>query len=152
MKKLIFIPFILLIIFSCTNQRVKNLQEENRQLKDRIDTLSTWLAKERVERSISEYKPGANRTPEEQELLEAGAYLAAKKFVGQNLKSPSTAKFAKYGDENTSVTSNGNQFSVRLWVDAQNTLGAMVREIFLVEMIYDSASDSWNLIKITSLQ
>lgn len=56
----------------------------------------------------------------------------AKKEIEKNLKAPSTAKFQK-DDEIYVISSKGN-FYVTLYVDAQNSFGAMIRQTFEVEV------------------
>ena len=47
------------------------------------------------------------------------AFVIAKNIVNSNLKSPSTAKFCSTSD--ATITRSGNTWTVRGWVDAQNS-------------------------------
>ena len=73
------------------------------------------------------------------------APYAALKFVEQNLKSPSTAKFSRnpYVDKK-----DDNVFIVKSYVDAQNSFGAMIRENYEVKLRYDESTRSWILIDL----
>lgn len=58
----------------------------------------------------------------------AGAYLACEGFVSSSLKAPSTAEFEGYSP--AAISSAGNRYTVRSYVDAQNSFGAMIRTDF----------------------
>lgn len=63
------------------------------------------------------------------------SYVAAKQFISDRLKAPSTAKFQPY-DESI-VKTNGELYQVTLWVDAENSFGAKIRSKFIVMIKYD---------------
>ncbi len=70
-----------------------------------------------------------------------GAYVAAKKFIKQRLKAPSTAKFESV--TKCKITDVGNNiFYVHIKVDAQNSYGAMIRKTFSVE-VECTGEDYW---------
>ena len=71
------------------------------------------------------------------------AYVAAKQFVTQKLKSPSTAKFPPNYDAQISNLGSG-RFSVSGYVDSQNSFGAIVRTKYTV-IILKNSSTSWKL-------
>lgn len=67
---------------------------------------------------------------------ELGACWAlAKDVVKSNLKSPSSAKFPfSYGSDGVTITKSGNTYTVKAWVDADNSFGANIRSNFTVTM------------------
>jgi len=56
---------------------------------------------------------------------EIAAYLACEDFTRQVLRSPSTAEFP--GRREATITTRGQEWVVRAYVDAENAFGAMVR-------------------------
>lgn len=59
------------------------------------------------------------------------AYNYAEKYVKQNLKSPTTAKFPGLHEKNSHIKELGNnKYEINSWVDSQNSFGAMVRTKF----------------------
>lgn len=77
------------------------------------------------------------------------AYIMAKDFIKDRLKSPSTAKFASYSDSKTNVTYNKNEgyYTVTVWVDSQNSFGAMLRKTFQAK-VRPTNNDIWELVSI----
>lgn len=65
------------------------------------------------------------------------AITIAEKEVKAQLKSPSTAKFSAASE--TSVTRSGNTWRVTGWVDAQNGLGATLRNSYTVKIEFASS-------------
>lgn len=67
---------------------------------------------------------------------ELGACWAlATESVKNSLKSPSTAEFPfSYNSSGVSITKTGEIYTVKGWVDAQNSFGAMIRNDFIVKM------------------
>lgn len=61
---------------------------------------------------------------------DAEAWACAQNIVEGNLKSPSTAKFCKITE--ATITHSGDKYTVKGWVDAQNSFGATVRQNFTV--------------------
>ena len=79
------------------------------------------------------------------------AWVMAKSFVKEYLKSPSTADFGgtftDYQDPEQCVTYMGdNTYHVRGWVDAQNSFGGTVRTNFLLKLKYNG-NESWSLLE-----
>ncbi|WP_350357523.1 hypothetical protein [Paraburkholderia fungorum] len=86
------------------------------------------------------------------------AYVYSKDYVEQNLKAPSSAKFAGYTDSRVnrlmarfehshdgkivSVPKLGCTFRVTSYVDSQNSFGAMLRMHYQVEI--EIAGDHWS--------
>jgi len=64
------------------------------------------------------------------------AMTIARKIVKNNLKSPSTAKFCDTTD--ASISCSGNTWTVRGWVEAQNSFGAVIRNNFTVKITFTS--------------
>jgi hypothetical protein len=62
------------------------------------------------------------------EIKDSQACGIAEKFVSNRLKAPSTAKFPW----SCNAIKNGNQWTVRGYVDAQNSFGAMLRSHYTV--------------------
>ena len=83
------------------------------------------------------------------------AWVMAKQFVKDALKSPGTADFGSpfkdYQDPKTHVTElGGGKFQVTGWVDAQNGFGATVRNNFTVT-VQNTGGDNWRTIEGPSL-
>ncbi len=77
------------------------------------------------------------------------AWVMAQQFVEDRLKSPSTADFGSafgdYQDPEKVVTDlGGDKFSVRAWVDSQNSFGATIRTHFVCEVEY-LGNERWQL-------
>lgn len=71
----------------------------------------------------------------DEEMLEA--WTRSKKFVMKRLKCPSTAKFAidwKEDPDTHILDWPGGEYSVRGWVDSQNSYGAMIRTKFHLKL------------------
>jgi hypothetical protein len=85
-----------------------------------------------------------------QERERADAYFAACEFVRKQLKAPRTAKFPTDGlfsghRAAEFVTSGRNhEYTVRAWVDAENSFGAMIRTEFVCRLRANGAG-SWTL-------
>jgi outer membrane lipoprotein-sorting protein len=73
----------------------------------------------------------------------------AKTFVTQSLKAPSTAKWPTCREqEQTFVSNAGNVWTVRSWVDAQNSFGAAIRTTYMIEMRYTPATNTWQVLDL----
>ena len=70
------------------------------------------------------------------------AIVIAKKTVKNNLKSPSTADFCSTSE--ATITCDGNTWTVKGWVDAQNSFGATLRSNFTVKFTFTS-SDKYTI-------
>ena len=89
-----------------------------------------------------------NNRPPSPGLDKFGAYLTSQKFVKDRLKSPSTAKFCDFDEAVVSTTGEDNRtdpgrdsYTVRGWVDAQNSFGAVLRNRFICKL--HKAGDTW---------
>lgn len=75
-------------------------------------------------------------------------WLLSKDEVKQQLKSPSSAKFPfSYADEDVMITKSGNTYTVKSWVDAENSFGAKIRCNFDVklEKIGSGKNAKWSI-------
>ena len=50
------------------------------------------------------------------------------------MKSPSSAKFPYVGNDGVSVKKEGDLVTIVAWVEADNSFGAAVRNVFIVEL------------------
>lgn len=73
-----------------------------------------------------------------------GAWVMAKSFVEDRLKSPSSAKFPWYSEDRVTRLDEC-AFLVEGYVDAQNSFGATIRTDFLLRLKYMRGSDSYRL-------
>lgn len=64
------------------------------------------------------------------------AFVIAENAVKEKLKAPSTAQFCTTTE--ATIGRNGNTWTVKGWVDAQNGYGAMVRANFVVTFTFAS--------------
>lgn len=67
------------------------------------------------------------------------AMVIAEKVVKDNLKSPSTAEFCKSSEYTVSCV--GNTWTVKGYVDAQNSFGATLRNNFTVKFTFSSSNE-----------
>lgn len=79
---------------------------------------------------------------------DTGAWTVCQKFVSQELKAPSTAKYPRQSQA-TITALTPLRYRVTSYVDAQNSFGAMLRQPFVCEAVYDG-NDQWTraLVKI----
>lgn len=78
-----------------------------------------------------------------------GAWAYATLFVEQELKAPSTAKFEYAAASNGKVVmTSQNKYTVKSYVDSQNSFGAMLRQYFLVEIEYQPSIAKWLLLNL----
>lgn len=57
-------------------------------------------------------------------------WAMSKSFIKDQLKSPKSADFPTYGDNNVSITNSGDYYKVTGYVDAENSFGAEIRSKF----------------------
>lgn len=79
----------------------------------------------------------------------AGVYLAAEKIVKASLKAPSTAIFQEYGDAKFYYDEKGEVYTIDLWVDAQNSFGAMIRTTYRLE--FSNETGKWKFLSINEI-
>jgi hypothetical protein len=76
------------------------------------------------------------------------ACIMAEKLIKPQLKAPTTAEF-DYGDCKTSATHSGNTWTLRTYVDADNSFGAHIRTHFVAQITNVPPSDTWRLENVT---
>jgi hypothetical protein len=76
------------------------------------------------------------------------AFIMAKKFMSENLRSPSTAEYASLNNSIVKTTDIPDMWEVVSYVDSQNGFGAMVRTKFKIKMHVDRVSKKWTMIDI----
>jgi hypothetical protein len=88
---------------------------------------------------------GGNDTPRKSNRLEDGyghnefdAVVVAEKVVKSKLKSPSTAEFCKHREY--TITCSGDTWTIKGYVDAQNSFGATLRNNFTVKITFTSST------------
>lgn len=86
-----------------------------------------------------------DRGPDSGLVDRSDACSMSQKFVRDALKSPASAKFPLWTEENCIVSQRGRIWIVSSYVDAQNSFGAMLRNDYVVEMIYYPSTDKWTL-------
>jgi hypothetical protein len=59
-----------------------------------------------------------------------GAWVVCEDFVRDSLKAPASAKFAEGHTDNYVTANGGGKYTVKAYVDAQNSFGAMLRMNF----------------------
>ena len=69
---------------------------------------------------------------------EFDAVAAAEKIVKSNLKSPSTAEFCKHKEY--TITCSDDTWTIKGYVDAQNSFGATLRNNFTVKITFTSST------------
>ena len=72
----------------------------------------------------------------------AVAMTVAEKAVKSKLKSPSSAEFSP--KDETTINVSGNTWTVRGWVEAQNSFGATIRNSYSVKFTFNS-SDKYTI-------
>jgi hypothetical protein len=75
------------------------------------------------------------------------AYFMAEQFITKQLKAPSTAKFPYSSDAEISYDETTKDWTIKSYVDAQNSFGAMIRNNYTVKIKY-LGDEKWNLIDI----
>jgi len=80
------------------------------------------------------------------DFIDEGFYIGyAKEFVKRGLKSPATAKFPSdiLERDQYHIWKDHNLVTVKSYVDAQNSFGALIRSTFIVQ--FELQGDTWNL-------
>ena len=73
------------------------------------------------------------------------AFLAARRMIETQLKSPATADWSSY-PATTITEGDGGQLVVSGWVDSQNSFGAQVRTRYILTLAPEG--DSWRAVDI----
>jgi hypothetical protein len=79
---------------------------------------------------------GSSKAPADRSLE---AKSMCETFVKKKLKAPATAKFSEEAAAKVSLT----EYTAAGSVDAQNSLGALLRSTFACDMTYDAAKQEW---------
>ena len=90
--------------------------------------------------------PPPTATPDDDQSVAAS--IMCEKFVKDRLKSPGSAEFASLLWDGIKVTKEGKQYTMRSWVDSQNSYGALIRTQFLC-VVEDVGNDQWKLLDLT---
>lgn len=77
-----------------------------------------------------------------------GAKVMCEQFIEGRLKSPSSADFQNSGEY--VVTGAGNEYTVKGYVDADNSFGASLRANWTCT-VRDNGDESWNLVSLTGI-
>lgn len=73
------------------------------------------------------------------------AWYIAKKFAEKDLKAPATADFPSQFADGVKITDHGGgKYTVKGYVDAQNSFGAKIRQYFMVEVQKQPGGDKWS--------
>lgn len=97
-------------------------------------------------------------SPEPEKDYKTASYIICQLYVEDNLKSPSTAKFA--GSVNSSISDLGNNtYETYSYVDAQNSFGAEIRTNFYCKIQYigtpegdEYLTSNWKLLDLKFLE
>lgn len=73
------------------------------------------------------------------------AWYVCKEFITRSLKAPKTAEFPRYQASNVSYMGS-TEYNVSMYVDAENSFGALVRSYFICRVKKDG--DQWRLIRL----
>ena len=90
----------------------------------------------------SEPSPGSEKTM---------AYIMSQGFVKKRLKSPGSAEFPSMAWDKTDIRISFDRstglYTVRAWVDAQNSFGAKIRTNYIV-VLKEVRPDNWTAEKV----
>ena len=108
--------------------------------KDELVVMDDEDAQKRAaEKKFSTGGPSSSKNTESKDSYghdKFDAFVIAEKAVKEKLKSPSTAQFCTTTE--ATIGRNGNTWTVKGWVDAQNGYGATVRANFVVTFTFAS--------------
>lgn len=76
--------------------------------------------------------------------LKIEAWVMAEQFIDKQLKAPATAKYQWFTEDN--VTKIGDQYTVEIYVDSENSFGAKLRTHWKLKMEKDG--DTYRLLDI----
>lgn len=76
------------------------------------------------------------------------ACVMAEKLIKPQLKSPSSAEF-DYADCKENAHRSGDTWTIRSYVDADNSFGAHIRTYYTAKLTNTPPSDTWRLIDVT---
>jgi len=85
--------------------------------------------------------------PDTEGLNKISAYTMAEQFVQKQLKAPTTAKFPYSNDAEINYDETTKVWTIKSYVDAQNSFGAMIRTTYTAKVKY-LGDDKWGLVNI----
>jgi hypothetical protein len=74
---------------------------------------------------------------------DAGASVACRDFVSRQLKAPATAEFA----DDYEFDGEGDDYTIRSYVDAENSFGARIRTSYTCKVHY-TGNNEWSLVDL----
>lgn len=94
-------------------------------------------------------KKNATRKPSHTDSQhDAGmACIMAEKLIKPQLKAPTTAEF-DYGHCKSSATHSGDTWTIRSYVDSDNSFGAHIRTHFVAKLTNVPPSDTWRMVSL----
>lgn len=103
--------------------------KEYREDEDIFDETDSWDKIDETEnyQNLTYYK-----VTDDSELKEA--WVMAQELVKNHLKSPTSAKFPYYKNDNLSIKKSGNYYEIVGYVDAENSFGVEIRTAFSLIM------------------
>lgn len=103
-----------------------------------IVVVVVWMA-------LTSGSSGSSRPSYSSSSHDAGmACIMAEKLIKRQLKSPTSAEF-DYGDCRDNATQSGNIWTLRSYVDADNSFGAHIRTYYIAKLSNVPPSDTWRL-------
>lgn len=79
------------------------------------------------------------------------AMVMCEEFVDRTLKAPGTAEYGGLSDATITYEAAAETYTVRNYVDAENSFGAMLRSNFVCE-VKDAGNDEWELVDLTGIE
>ena len=76
------------------------------------------------------------------------ACIMAEKLIRPQLKAPKSAEF-DYADCKQSATRSGNTWTLRSYVDADNSFGAHIRTRYVAKLTNVPPSDTWRMVALS---
>ena len=91
---------------------------------------------------------GAFGNDKEKDIIDGSdAWYTCEIFIERVLKAPLTADFEHY-NANKVYSTGTNKWAAQIYVDAENSFGALIRSEFYCETEYFPENDEWKLIEI----
>ena len=82
---------------------------------------------------------------------EDGAIAYCHQFVEDQLKSPDSADFPSFPEHEVTTITEGQEWSVSSYVDAENSFGASLRTDWTCDISYDESTETWTLEDLSGL-
>lgn len=113
---------------------------------DRTEKLEAWIEGVEINNQVREELAQKDEAQNSQVVTDdtekATCWALAKEVVLEKLKSPSSAEFPTYGNSGVTITCAGNLYTVKGYVDADNSFGASIRTTFTVTMEKSGSGDN----------